>query len=196
MSETNQSTQSGSLTIRACLTAAAAVFALMAGPMSSRSLLFAHRGVEGSDKISEKSLRKIVDAATRRWEDAGLDSVQVGKLSRLRVEFGDLPGAHLGSATREVIVLDHDANGNGWFVDKNPMSDKAYRSAVTPTERYATANRTAARHVDLLTAVMHEMGHVLGFKDTYDNDSQRRIMYGFLRIGVRRLPHPADLKKE
>ena len=46
--------------------------------------------------------------------------------------------------------------------------------------------------MDLLTAVLHEMGHTLGLDDTYLAKDRDALMYGFLTMGERRLPAPGD----
>src|SRR5262245_41872698 len=45
-----------------------------------------------------------------------------------------------------------------------------------------------AGHYDLLTAVMHEMGHALGLGDSYLAGDRDDLMYGWLYLGERRLP--------
>ena len=48
--------------------------------------------------------------------------------------------------------------------------------------------------MDLLTVVMHEMGHVLGLDDTHGSGNVNDLMYESLGSGIRRLPTaaPAD----
>ncbi len=47
----------------------------------------------------------------------------------------------------------------------------------------------AARdRIDLLTTILHEMGHALGLDDTYSEKDRDNLMYGFLTKGERRLP--------
>src|SRR5207245_4285124 len=45
-----------------------------------------------------------------------------------------------------------------------------------------------AGHVDLLTAIEHEIGHKLGLDDSYAEKDRDSIMYGYLTVGERRLP--------
>jgi hypothetical protein len=42
--------------------------------------------------------------------------------------------------------------------------------------------------MDLLTAVMHEMGHLLGLDDGYDSPGAASLMSRTLARGFRRLP--------
>ena len=63
----------------------------------------------------------------------------------------DLPGTILGRAQGNTITLDATAAGYGW-------STTQFGQPVNQTAE----DRSTAR-MDLLTTVMHELGHVLGF---------------------------------
>ncbi len=56
------------------------------------------------------------------------------------------------------------------------------------TRRYTVPSSPAAGRIDLLTAVLHEMGHALGLPDDYALEARDDVMYGFLTAGERRLP--------
>jgi hypothetical protein len=49
--------------------------------------------------------------------------------------------------------------------------------------------------VDLLTTVLHELGHVLGFDDDHSNPESGHLMNGWLDTGVRRELTPAVLDR-
>jgi hypothetical protein len=100
----------------------------------------------------------------------------------------------IGSATPGHITIDGDAAGYGWYVDATPGDDVEFAHALTGTRLEADPSQLPAGHIDLLTAVMHEMGHEAGLGDTYDVNAQDSLMYGFLQTGERRLPadHQAD----
>ena len=84
----------------------------------------------------------------------------------------------LGQATPGHITLDSDAAGNGWYVDKTPLSDSEF---VHPTGEVAT-------RVDALTTVMHELGHELGLGDNYSAQKSTDVMSGYLTLGTRHVP--------
>jgi hypothetical protein len=58
-----------------------------------------------------------------------------------------------------------DAAGHGWFVDPSPA--EWFEFAGSGTVLQARADGPAAGRMDLMTALLHEIGHVLGF----DHDS-------------------------
>jgi hypothetical protein len=78
----------------------------------------------------------------------------------------------LGEYVPGTIYLDATADGYGWFMDP---------TASPP-----------ATQVDLLTVVMHEMGHALGLPDITAPGSTD-LMAQALAVGLRRLPSMADV---
>jgi hypothetical protein len=93
-----------------------------------------------------------------------------------QVVIADLPGLQLGLATPGAIVLDVNAAGYGWHVEASPQ-----------------IREPAASRMDLLTAVLHELGHVAGLADQYGGQHSADVMSGWLRPGTRRMPTLADL---
>jgi hypothetical protein len=100
------------------------------------------------------------------------------------IEIVDLPGDLLGWATPGRIQIDVDAAGHGWFVDPTPYEDTEFEARNESASLAARVGSEAENRVDLLTAVMHELGHLSGEMDeTSDN-----LMGGLLWLGTRRLP--------
>ena len=135
----------------------------------------------------------------------------------MKFEIADLPGWYLGEAGDERIRVDSDAGGNGWFIDQTGLTDEEFprsgdipvagsnataaepRSSTTvtgmsplPVRRYTDATGAPAGRIDLLTAILHEMGHALGLCDSYAEQDRDGLMYGFLTKGERRLPSRRD----
>jgi hypothetical protein len=71
-----------------------------------------------------------------------------------------------GRPNTATISIDTDANGVGWFIDPTPQDNSEFR-AGTGTYFTAAPNSAAAGKYDLLTAILHEMGHTLGFINGY-----------------------------
>ena len=62
--------------------------------------------------------------------------------------------------------MDKNAGGNGWFRGDGDIGGR----------------------IDLLTTILHEMGHAIGLPDSYAEKDRDSLMYGFLTKGERRLP--------
>jgi hypothetical protein len=75
---------------------------------------------------------------------------------------------------RHAHLADLDAAGNGWFIDATPADDSECTDGSAPAG------------MDLLTVVMHECGHVLGFTDLSSGADTANLMYETLSAGVRR----------
>lgn len=69
----------------------------------------------------------------------------------------------LGVPTRGVITIDPTANGLGWFLDPTPFDNEEFVPADGNFTWSARPGSVAAGHYDLLTALAHEVGHLLGF---------------------------------
>jgi len=134
-----------------------------------------------ADAVTEADLRPLVDEAIRRWEASGLTSEQSATLRTVTITVADLGGNYLGLAYQgeNRIVIDDDAAGWGWFVDATLWEDSEF---TTPGDQGELGR------IDLLTALLHEMGHVVGLDHgTAAND----LMFDALAVGERHLP-PTD----
>lgn len=137
-------------------------------------------------------LAAIVDQAVATWMTAGLDPSRVELLQTVAVQFAQLDGRLLGTSDPFGVLLDADAAGHGWFVDATPSANEEFTPDPSGT-LVATGDSSAAGRMDLLTVVMHELGHVLGIDDLHDEDDAEQIMAHELAPGVRKgLPTCAD----
>lgn len=135
--------------------------------------------------LTEDQLSSVVDAAVTRVESNSLNQSAVSQFDDVTVEIVDLPGNLLGLADdgARTIQIDVDAAGYGWFVDTTPMDNEEFVATVSSHERSALPGGAAAGRVDLLTVVMHELGHLLGHAD----DDGHSLMESTLPTGTRRL---------
>ena len=101
--------------------------------------------------------------------------------SAYSIVIADLPGLLLGQASRNTITLDIDAAGYGWFIDTTPWEDSEFDPQYAANHDGELS--PAEGRVDLLTVVMHEMGHLLGMEHAEDEDD---FMHETLPIGTRR----------
>jgi hypothetical protein len=112
------------------------------------------------EALTDEMLAPIVDAAIERWVQAlDLDAGQLIRLYTVDFQIGDFAGLTLGLADKETILIDADAAGYGWFVDETPKDDV----------EFADGSSDATGKMDLLTVVMHEIGHVLGYDDAAED---------------------------
>ncbi|MBL8825457.1 MAG: hypothetical protein JNM18_00640 [Planctomycetaceae bacterium] len=141
-------------------------------------------------RLTQSQLTSIVTAAITRWSDLGLNAEQLATLRNTSYVIADFGATNLlgTAASGQVITLDDNAAGFGWFVDSTPLADEEFPVEISGSERRAPG----MRKMDLLTVVMHEMGHILGLPDIDDHDSTG-VMTDALAAGTRRLCTEEDL---
>jgi hypothetical protein len=135
-------------------------------------------GAPAGTTINAAQVQSLVPAAIERWAEAGAPPSALAALAAESYVVDDLPAGELGWQNGNTIAIDADASGYGWFVDSTPNSDTEFG--------LASANSPAQGRVDLLTVLMHEMGHVLGSYE--DSDDANTVMSQELPVGVRRAP--------
>ena len=136
------------------------------------------------DDLSPEEIEMLATAAIERWKESGLTEEQLEVLEAIEISVIDIDGLALGYADGTDIFLDEDAAGLGWWVDSTPLDDVEF---FADEDGLMKAIDEAARsRMDLLTVLVHEMGHVIGLEDVYDNN--RTVMYGSAQAGVRLLP--------
>ena len=93
---------------------------------------------------------------------------------------GNLSGLNLGAFAPTQVMLDADAAGRGWYLDGTPLDDAEFGTVFAATWMQTDPTGAPAGHYDLLTAIMHEMGHALGLGNSYLAGDRDELMYGWL----------------
>jgi hypothetical protein len=128
----------------------------------------------------------LIDVALSDWASAGLDASQLASMRAVHWQIANLGGNVLAEFAGNTITLDATADGDGWFVDPAPLSSTAFKPEATDRVFAALANGPASGHMDLLTVLLHELGHVVGLHDLTDALDANNIMAEWLPPGIRR----------
>jgi hypothetical protein len=84
------------------------------------------------------------------------------------------------------VLLSPDGAGYGWFADASAASEAAFAAGAAGSPPVSGAGSAAAGRMDLLTTVLHEMGHLAGLRDVAAAADGPDLMADFLPAGVRR----------
>jgi hypothetical protein len=145
----------------------------------------AHPVIVDDGVLSQAELDYLVDAAIQRWIGAGASAEQVAAMRAATFSVADMTGVQLGMSDGSNILIDNDGGRAGWFLDTTPGADEEYGGTGT---RLVATTGPASQGVDLLTVLMHELGHQAGLADHYNIAARDDIMYGYAYEGERRLP--------
>jgi hypothetical protein len=143
------------------------------------------QGAVVTNVLTQEQLQPIVTEALELWRESGADVGSLRDAAETMFQVVDLSGADLGQASAAgIILIDQDAAGHGWFVDPTPADNSEF--TVKQAGELLATSGTAAGHIDLLTVVMHEFGHMLGYEDIAS--SMNMLMSEELSAGIRHLP--------
>jgi uncharacterized delta-60 repeat protein len=122
--------------------------------------------------LTAAQVQPLLTEALTRWQMAG---VNVSSLQGINLRIADLGGSTLGLASGNTIALDDNAAGHGWFVDSTPGNDSEFTMP---------GNQGEQGKIDLLTTLMHEVGHLIGH-----DHAEGGVMQETLGVGKRLTPH-------
>ena len=142
--------------------------------------------------LSQAELDFLVDAAIDRWAAADATREQLEAMRAVVFSVTDMSGLYLGLSAHGIVQIDSDGAGHGWFLDRTPGGDSEFSGSGG--RMVATADGGAAGRMDLLTVLMHELGHQIGIDDTYRAEQTNELMYGYAFVGERRTPDEQDLQ--
>ncbi|MBV1877477.1 MAG: LEPR-XLL domain-containing protein [Pseudomonadales bacterium] len=135
--------------------------------------LMAATVAEVSDEVlltSEQAFNLLEAAAA----NLGLSADET---SDIEIRIADLPGLMLGQLQGNILTLDINAAGHGWFIDPTPTVGEEFDAAGLAIDDEAISS------IDLLTVLTHELGHLES-----SSHSDEGLMAGSLDVGTRLLP--------
>ncbi|MBB5205524.1 hypothetical protein HNQ51_002843 [Inhella inkyongensis] len=132
--------------------------------------------------LTSADVQLVFTAAQQYWFNAG---ASVAELDRIQVNVGDLSNSEVGRTLGHQITLSANGAGWGWFVDATPTQSEEFAPGAGADSFQALAGSAAAGKLDLLTVLIHEMGHALGLGHSSQADA---VMDAVLSPGERHLP--------
>ncbi|MEP0201448.1 MAG: LEPR-XLL domain-containing protein, partial [Halioglobus sp.] len=134
---------------------------------------------DGVGNIEQGQAVTALAAAKLRFADLGLDFDET-ELADITIVAGDLSaeGSDVIAKTNgNVITVDFNAAGFGWYLDPNYADD----------DEFDEAGGDDATGIDLLSTIMHEIGHVVLGGDHAGADSPDTLMSATISEGERQI---------
>jgi hypothetical protein len=137
-------------------------------------------GPGGAAPLSADQLQAAVSAALARLSAAGIDPALLSALSSAQYDMAALPPGVLGltDVAARHVTISADAAGYGWFADASAGSAATFAPGGPGSP--------AAGRMDLLSAVLHEMGHLAGCPDEGAAGNPDDLMADALSPGARK----------
>ena len=129
--------------------------------------------------ITANDIEAVLAAAIDVWVNLGVDPVLFTNVTIVVTDLADLKLAEVDGTT---IYIDTNAAGWGWFIDTTPTNSDEY--LTVGRNRIALDGSSADDKIDLVTVLVHELGHIIGL----EHDHRSTVMQDTLDVGVRRLP--------
>jgi hypothetical protein len=137
--------------------------------------------------LTDAQLQSEVAGALSRMADAGVDAAVIQALQAAKFQVSPLPNGMLTVAqvSNGTVLVNPNAAGYGWFIDPTPLQDEEFSRDTNGTQ-VAVTDGPAAGRMDLLTAVLHDMGTLAGISDVNPQLFPDDVMANLLLTGLRR----------
>ncbi|MCK6389674.1 MAG: hypothetical protein L6Q40_01430, partial [Azonexus sp.] len=144
-----------------------------------------------TDALPMTAIDALLPIAKQYWLDAGASPTM---LDAANFAIADLPTGFAAWTEGQTITLDATGAGWGWFVDGTPLDYSEFAQADSASAWHVDttldADSPAAGHLDLLTVLIHELGHIVSLPSTATAND---VMSQYLAPGQRRLLSGADV---
>ena len=130
--------------------------------------------------LSQSQLNPIVAEAISQWSAFSLVKNSDIDLGQVTFEITDLSGEALAQTDGMTVWVDATAADRGWFVDSTPTDNSEF-DQTDDTHLTAARDSEAVGRIDLLTVMLHEVGHIVGF----GHDDNPAVMDEVLLAGQR-----------
>ncbi|EHU1210218.1 tandem-95 repeat protein [Acinetobacter nosocomialis] len=145
--------------------------------------------VEQQYQLNRVSIEHLLESAQQYWINLGVDASLFDQVS-LSIQDININGTIAYVENGNHIVLSPNAAGYGWFIDESPFEHTEF--TMNSTQNYGVAsNSQISTQIDLLTVLIHELGHTIGLTDTFISQD---LMGGFIQQGIRLLPTQQNLQ--
>jgi hypothetical protein len=116
-------------------------------------------GSRSAETLSADDAEAIRAAAISRLASLGLNQAAIERLGQIEVQIDDLADGLLSQAQGNVIVVDMQANGAGWFVDDTALEDEEFALAIDGS--LSAFDEAAAAGIDLLSVLARQMASLV-----------------------------------
>ncbi|WP_254277881.1 hypothetical protein [Halomonas sp. 3H] len=137
--------------------------------------------VEAGSVPNEAELEALMAEAWHRLKAVHGDHLP-DAMPAIDLEVVDLGGLRLAQVVQGRILIDAQAASHGWFIDATPDADEEF-TLGSDGSLHAAKGSDAQGRIDLLTVLMHELGHLAGL--THGDGA---LMAESLEPGLRLLP--------
>ncbi|MEW4453870.1 peptidylprolyl isomerase [Bremerella sp. JC817] len=115
--------------------------------------------IQAAVPVTQSLTQSVVEQVTGNLPNSVVSPSLTSDAQVVTIQIVDLDGSQLAKTVGNTIYLDHNAAGWGWFVDPTPQDSSEFQYDSESNRLIASA---AASKIDLVSVLMHELGHIAG----------------------------------